>query len=784
MPLGLNSISGLISGIDSHALVDKIIDFERRPAYLLEARRAQEELILASYDALEAGLSNLKAQLNGLVRPSDFQQMYGTVSHPDLLSATVSASAPAGSYSLSIEQVALSHQIVSQGFADEAGSIGTGSVTISLAGEELLTVDLSEGTDSLRDLADAINAAGTDVTASIVNTGSGATPYQLILAGSETGAEQIITVSEDLSGGAGLSFGSVGAVVIGTQAGSSAIASGGHYTGGADANFSFDVVTGGVVGSDSIVIDWSNDQGESGQITLDASYTPGDEVQVSGSMTLSFGAGDLQAGDDWTVATMSGSIQAAQDALINFGSGGSPIQVSSSSNTVTDLISGVTLNLLQADPGENVTVQVKQNTDAIMAKLTGFVEEYNSLIAYFNASFDYDEDAESAGVLLGDRVAMRLDSQIRDDVVRTVQGMAGDLDHLAEIGIGMSVGDSLNTDGSLSIDETRLREALENDLASVISLLGGTGDADDDDIVFLNAGSASTPTGGLSGYELFVTQAATQGSFTGGSVTEPSAGTPLVIDSSNHYLKVSVDGVTSNTITLTEGSYESGAELASLFQSAINADEALGSREVLVSWVDDGGGQGHLEVVSKSYGASSKVVFEDVDDSIYADAGIDTGGGSDGLDVAGYFLVNGEIEEATGTGRILTGSEDGGDTKSISVQVNLTESMLLSQGEAQGRVSILSGVTDRLHRTLDNYLDSVDGIIARQQTGMRDTITDFNEQIAKIDARLEVRRDRYLGEFIRMEQLLSEMSSTSSMLQSLLANISPIGSSNSSSQGS
>ena len=210
MPTGVKSISGLISGIDTATLVDKLIDFERRPAYLLEAKQARTNLTLAAYGAIEATLGQLKSAVEGLRRPSDFRSMMATSSQEGLITASAGKGAAPGVYTLTVDKLAQSHQIVSGGYADPADSLGTGTVTISVAGAEALTVTLTEGNDSLNDLATAINQAAAGVTAMVVNTGSGDTPYQLILSGNTTGADQLISVATDLSGGAGLDFGSVG----------------------------------------------------------------------------------------------------------------------------------------------------------------------------------------------------------------------------------------------------------------------------------------------------------------------------------------------------------------------------------------------------------------------------------------------------------------------------------------------------------------------------------------------------------------------------------------------
>ncbi|MCP4548733.1 MAG: flagellar filament capping protein FliD [bacterium] len=776
-----NSISGLISGLDTAALVDSLIQYDRRPAYVLEARKAREELRLAAYDALEAAMANLKNSLTGLRRPSDFRTMRATVTGPTIMNATAGQNASPGTYNLSVEQLAQSHQVVSLGYSSEDVVLGTGTVTLSLAGTEEVSVELSDGANTLRDLTDAINAAGSDITATLVNTGSDSNPWQLILSGAETGEDQIITIDSTLTGGSGLALGTVGPVVIGAQTGTSTVTSGGHYTGNSDANYSFTVATGGVLGADDIIIDWTNDQGQSGQVVLDSSYT-GEPVEVFGSMTLAFGAGDLVSGDNWTVGSVASTIQTAQDSIVKFGTS-DPITVSNSQNTLTELVTGVTINLLSADPGTNVTIKVEQDTSAVTGKIENFVNEYNNLIQFFNDQFSYDPDSENAGLLLGDRSAMTVDNDIRYALMKSMQNLGTEFSSLSQIGIGTSVTDTLNTDGKLAIDSETLTAALRDDLDGVISLLGSTGSALDNDINFLNAGSHTSANSGVNGYGVHVTTAASHGSYAGGSFAEPSMGSPLTLGPTNDNLKLNIDSVESDTIAVANGNYTSGTQLAQAIQDAIDADEELSNVHVIVSWVDDGGGNGHIEMTSKSYGESSKVEVMNIGSSIYGDIGLDSGASTDGVDVEGFFMVNGEVEEASGSGRILTGNQENGATDSLSVEVTITAAELASQGEDQGTVSIWSGITDSLYKTMDNFLDEVTGTIELRQTAMRDTIDDFDDQIKAIDSRLEIRRKRYTAEFQRMEQLISEMQSNSNSFNSMLASLPTISSSSSSSSG-
>ncbi|MDP6419594.1 MAG: flagellar filament capping protein FliD, partial [Candidatus Krumholzibacteria bacterium] len=364
---------------------------------------------------------------------------------------------------------------------------------------------------------------------------------------------------------------------------------------------------------------------------------------------------------------------------------------------------------------------------------------------------------------------------IRSSLGRAVEGIAGELDHLSEIGIGTAVNGNFNSDGTLALDESMLRDALSEDLDGVVSLLASTGEASDANITFLSAGAGTVGSAASAGYEVRITEAASRGTFTGLTFMEPTPGTPLILDSENSSFKISVDGVESKLISLPEGEYSSAAEVAEAIESAINSDSQLGSRDVEVRWVDDGGGLGHLELESQSWGSSSSLQFEEVSSGLTALLGLEEGTAQDGQDVAGYFLVNGVLEEAQGQGRMLKGVEESGKTLDLGVLVELTALELSEQGEDQGRVQVFTGVTDSLSRLLDSYLDPAYGLLERRQEDFRQGIETFEEQVERIDSRLKIRRERYLREFQRMETLLSELNSQSAMMMSMLGGISGAG---------
>jgi len=134
-------------------------------------------------------------------------------------------------------------------------------------------------------------------------------------------------------------------------------------------------------------------------------------------------------------------LQAAQDAVFTV----EGLTIERSSNTVDDLIEGVTLQLKGV--GET-TLEIRRDVDAVVDAVRRFVEQYNSTM-----SFIQDRMGEN-GVLKGDTLLMRIQMQLRADVMAPVAATGLKYNQLAAVGI------SVDKSGTMSLDEARLREAL------------------------------------------------------------------------------------------------------------------------------------------------------------------------------------------------------------------------------------------------------------------------------------------------------------------------------------
>ncbi|MEM9387106.1 MAG: flagellar filament capping protein FliD [Pseudomonadota bacterium] len=149
------------------------------------------------------------------------------------------------------------------------------------------------------------------------------------------------------------------------------------------------------------------------------------------------------------------------------------ITVTSSSNTVTSAIDGVTLNLVSAEVGTSATLSVAIDEAAVENRIDTFIFNYNQLIDTVNALTAFDADSGIAGPLLGDSTARLLLDQVRSALGSRTDDLQGSFDTLSDVGITLD----FNT-GRLQRDQVvgdfdgidTVAEAIEADLVGLAEL--------------------------------------------------------------------------------------------------------------------------------------------------------------------------------------------------------------------------------------------------------------------------------------------------------------------------
>jgi flagellar hook-associated protein 2 len=179
-----------------------------------------------------------------------------------------------------------------------------------------------------------------------------------------------------------------------------------------------------------------------------------EESGAANQLTLGFTPGADAAGADITAALAAKQeLKTAQDAIVRLGSD-TAISVTSASNTLTDVIEGVTIDLLKVQTGTDspVSVKIGQDEQAIKDNLKKFIDGYNSVVG----SISKDEN------LKNDSMARSVQNQFRAVFQGTFEGSTL-----------YSVGIEFDRNGVLSINDKRFEQALAEDPAKLEAMLSG-----------------------------------------------------------------------------------------------------------------------------------------------------------------------------------------------------------------------------------------------------------------------------------------------------------------------
>jgi flagellar hook-associated protein 2 len=197
------------------------------------------------------------------------------------------------------------------------------------------------------------------------------------------------------------------------------------------------------------------------------STTGGSRLVLTGTATGAANAITVTpSGGDGGLASLAlAQTQPAQDAsfLIN------GFAASSSSNVVSNAITGVTINLLQASAAATpTTLTISADTTGAQASIDKFVTAVNGVLSSIRTLTAYDPSTKEAGPLNGNATLESFQNQLQSILGKVTTGGSGTVKSLTDLGI------SAGTDGSYATDDTKLGNALSASLASIGNLLGGT----------------------------------------------------------------------------------------------------------------------------------------------------------------------------------------------------------------------------------------------------------------------------------------------------------------------
>lgn len=188
------------------------------------------------------------------------------------------------------------------------------------------------------------------------------------------------------------------------------------------------------------------------------------ETGVANTINVSAsGTGQAWFEDAFTNLT---DISTPQDAKIWLGPQGTGLALTGSSNTFSDVITGVdiTVTKAQAAGDQPVGLTVGADQEATKEQLNTFIDAYNNLVSTIDGLTGSGSEDQKRGVLASDPTVRSIESQL-NNVLRTQYNGKS----LMEVGL------SINREGKLELDAERFEAAQANDSSSLEAMFNGDG---------------------------------------------------------------------------------------------------------------------------------------------------------------------------------------------------------------------------------------------------------------------------------------------------------------------
>lgn len=742
------TFGGLSSGIDTESIISRLVQLEAIPIQRLQSQQQQIRQKQNVYSQFRSALSSF-AQAAGSMNVADaFNPVTASSSKMDVGILTGTSSATAGTYNLQVSKLAQAQKVATAAKTDTTTALGLNAGTVVINGKSV-AVDES---DSLRTIAQKVNALGVGVTASLIDGGEG-NAYMTITSGAtgEANRIQLSDATGDVLSQLGMTSGAAGVRApvtngaksftftsnsdnLKTALGSTTLGASSFSINGTSIGIDFatdsiqgvaDKINTAAAGASATVISSTKDgktlyqlqiTGTSGTPTFD---DPSNALQAMGVLQKGYG-NQLIAGQD------------AEFKLDN-------VSLKSATNTVTTAIPGATLTLVKANETtpETSTLTLARDTTAVKGKLKGFAEAYNNLVGFINSNSSFDKDSFTSGVLFGDNTAQQVESTMSAMLFNDIPGLDGPYKNLGAIGF------KFDSAGLLTADDSILNAAIASNPDAVAAVFRSTGAGSSDSIKYISS-TSTTKASGAGSYAIDITQAASKGSVTsniaqtsGNSASERLTFSGGLFGATPYVLNVDMGSTLSSTV------------------EKINKDAKL--KELLSARIDGG----KLVVESRRFGAGGSFSIMSNLAAATDNSGIGHSGGVtvNGLDVQG--TINGQA--SVGVGQFLTANATSGDASGLQIQYtgNTTGGI--------GSVSFRKGVGTQANDLVGSFTDAVNGLLTTSDKSMQTQIDSLGEKITDLNERLTRKQDELKLKFARMEEAIARVQSQGTSMSSFFS---------------
>ena len=153
-------------------------------------------------------------------------------------------------------------------------------------------------------------------------------------------------------------------------------------------------------------------------------------------------------------------LQTAQDAQIEVNG----LAISRASNTINDVVDGVTFNLFTPTSG-NARLELNRDTSGIVGRIENLVAAYADFEENLKIMTDRGSDVEEfGGILAGDRLVQSIRAQVREMLTANSSTPGSTIQAPRDVGL------SFDRNGALQLDKDKLAEALQNNFDEVAQM--------------------------------------------------------------------------------------------------------------------------------------------------------------------------------------------------------------------------------------------------------------------------------------------------------------------------
>ncbi|MBT6037674.1 MAG: flagellar filament capping protein FliD, partial [Halieaceae bacterium] len=363
--------TGVGSGLDIESLVTKLMEAERIPKeQRVLAREAELTSDISGLARLKGALSELQTSLATAIAPATYQQRNATSNQSSKVDVSASSLASVGNYAVAVQNLASSQSLA---IRDTFATVNETVGTGTLTFTFGTTGYTTHASDSTQDTYDSF-VAKAGVSSETVTIDSSSNTL--------SGVRDAINNADIGVTAAIVKTGSAYRLLVSSD-------------------------TSGLANGIQITV---SDSGDS------------NNTDGNGLSRLAFNA---SAG----TANVYQTISAADAAFTVNG-----LALSSASNTVANVIDGLTLTLKDVTT-TTATLSVTDNTSGIKTAVNTFVAGYNSLVTTLDDLTGYDFATKTGGPLQGDFSVLSIASQLRTTLGAAANGFVGSYSRLAELGI-------------------------------------------------------------------------------------------------------------------------------------------------------------------------------------------------------------------------------------------------------------------------------------------------------------------------------------------------------------